>query len=184
MSEHLRYFTNAAYAFDHVLKSASPKALERSSPCAGWKGRDVVQHAMGGVQYVANAIAGGSSAWKEPKLGADVLGQWIKIRDTTLTALDQAGVLHAEVNSFFGPMPVDQLIAVMASDLTVHSWDLARTARVDERLETSLVKRTAALWKAYPEAMLRQPGVLGPKVPSAKGADAQTRLLNFMGRTP
>jgi len=41
----------------------------------------------------------------------------------------------------------------------------------------------AATWKAYPEAMLRSPGVLGPKVPSVKGADAQTRLLNFLGRT-
>ena len=33
------------------------------------------------------------------------------------------------------------------------------------------------------DAMIRMPGVFGPKVESAADADPQTELLNFLGRT-
>jgi hypothetical protein len=61
-------------------------------------------------------------------------------------------------------------------------WDMARTARVDERLEPSLVKFTHATWKALGEDVLRMPGMMGAAVKPAAGADAQTKMLNFLGR--
>jgi uncharacterized protein (TIGR03086 family) len=82
----------------------------------------------------------------------------------------------------FGSMPMDDFLAVMGADLIVHAWDLARTAKVDERLDPALCKTTLAVWKGFPETVLRSPGMFAPAVKPVKGADAQTRLLNFLGR--
>ncbi|MEI2704616.1 MAG: TIGR03086 family metal-binding protein [Ilumatobacteraceae bacterium] len=182
MSQNLRGYTNSLYAFDHVLKLTPAKALNRKSPCDGWTGRDVVAHAIGGVQYALAAATGTKPPAKMPVVADDYVAQYVKLRDRTLAALDHPDVLHTVSETFFGPMPVDAFIGIMGADLAVHAWDLARTAKVDERLDPALVKATVATWKSFPEAMLRSPGVLGPKVASAKGADAQTRLLNFLGR--
>ena len=182
MSENLRNYTNALYAFDHVLKLTPDKALDKQSPCADWKGADVIIHTLWGIQYVTALASGGKPPAKGPKVGADPIAQFRKVRDQAIAALDQEGVLHKDVDSFFGTLPVDALLHPMGGDIAVHAWDLARTAKVDERLDPALVTWTMAAWKKFPDSMARQPGVLGPKVPSAKGADAQTRMLNFLGR--
>ena len=117
-----------------------------------------------------------------PKPGTDPAAAWAKLRDQTLEALDQPATLHKVAETFFGPMPVDNFIAVMSADLLIHTWDLARTAKVDERLDAQLCKSVLALWKTFPTAMLRSPNVFGALVKSLAGADTQTRMLNFAGR--
>lgn len=187
MSDNLRMYTSAVYAFDHVLKSAKPTAFARKSPCAGWTGRDVYEHALGNLAMIKGYATAGKVPKTWPKLGADPLGAWIKLRDQTLAALDHDGVLHKTVHEPFGPefgsMPMDQLVGFMAADLGVHTWDMARTAKVDERLDPALVKYTHAAWKGLPEPALRGTGMMGPAVKSAAGATAQTKMLNFLGRT-
>ncbi len=187
MSENLRNYTKALFAFDHVLKNTKETAFKRKSPCAGWTGKDVYEHALGGVKMVQAHAATGAGPKSTPKLGANPLGTWEKLRDQTLEALDREGVLQATaVDPFgpdFGPMPIDALVGFMTADLAVHTWDLARTAKVDERLDPGLVKFTNSVWRALPDEVLRSQGMMGPKVKVEKGADTQTRMLNFLGRT-
>jgi hypothetical protein len=59
---------------------------------------------------------------------------------------------------------------------------MARTAKVDERLDPTLVKHSLVTWKSLPEHVLRMPGMMAAAVKPAPGADAQTKLLNFVGR--
>jgi len=66
-------------------------------------------------------------------------------------------------------------------DLAVHSWDLARAAGLDDRLDPEDVHRTFELVEPMDD-MLRTPGVCGPRLDAAPGADEQTRLLAFLGR--
>ena len=82
----------------------------------------------------------------------------------------------------FGPMPIDALIGFMAAELAVHTWDLARTAKVDERLDPGLVKYTNSVWRALPDEVLRSQGMMGAKTKVERGADTQTRMLNYLGR--
>ena len=49
-------------------------------------------------------------------------------------------------------------------------------------LDQNLCKETLALWKTLPDEMLRSPGLFSAAITPAKGADAQTKLLNFLGR--
>lgn len=187
MSENLRTFTKALYGFEHVLRLTSEKSLARKAPCAGWTGKDVVEHVFGAVKMIHSFTTTGKGPKSTPKVGADPLGTWIKLRDTTLEALDHPGALQSIANDpfgpDFGPMPIDALIAFMAADIVPHTWDLARTAKVDERLDPTLVKFSAATWKALPDTVLRMPGMMGAAVKPAKGSDAQTKLLNLLGRT-
>ncbi len=186
MSENLRNYTKAIYGFEHVLRLTSEKALARKSPCQGWTGKDVVEHAFQGVKMMQSFAATGAGPRSLPKVGADPLKTWTKLRDDVLTALDQPGVLHGTAKEPFGPdfgdMEIDGLLGFMGADLAVHTWDLARTAKVDERIDAGLAKATLAAWKALPEQVLRMEGMFAPAIKPAKGADAQTRMLNFLGR--
>ncbi len=187
MSANLRLYTSAVYAFEHVLKMAKPTAFTRKAPCAGWTGKDVYEHAAGNLAMIKSFAATGKGPKSTPKLGADPLAAWTKLRDQTLEVLDHPHVLGSIAKDpfgpDFGPMPVDVLVGFMAADLAPHTWDMARTAKVDERLDAALVKHSLATWKALPEEMLRMPGMMAPAVKPAPGADAQTKMLSFLGRT-
>jgi len=191
MSENLRNYIKAVYSFDHVIKCAAAKDLDkvmrRTAPCDGWKGVDVYEHAMGNLAMVRSFAATGNGPKRSPKLGQRPLASWEKLRDETIETLDHEGSLARIANEPFGPefgsVPVDALAGFMAAELAVHVWDMARTAKVDERLDPALVKFTNATWRSLGDDVLRMPGMFGPPVKSASGADAQTKLLNFLGRT-
>ena len=119
MSTNLRLYTSAVYAFEHVLKMAKPTAFSRKAPCAGWTGKDVYEHAAGNLAMIKSFAATGKGPKSTPKLGADPLGAWIKLRDQTLQVLDHAHVLesiaHDPFGPGFGPMTVDTLVGFMAA---------------------------------------------------------------------
>lgn len=181
MSENLRQYTNALYAFDHVVKLTPAEALDRPSPCDGWSARDVIAHVMGGMQGVLAKATGGEPA--ETAVGDDHVAQYVALRDEVLAALDRPDVLHSLVDTPMGRIEIDQFIALLRSDVAVHVWDLARTAGVDERIDPSLVAAAHAFFQSMPAAAVRREGILGPEVTPAADADAQTRMLNFVGRT-
>ena len=187
MSANLRLYTSAVFAFEHVLKQAKPTAFARKAPCAGWTGKDVYEHAAGNLAMIKSFATTGKGPNSNPKLGADPVGAWVKLREQTLEVLDHAHVLeafaHDPFGPDFGPMPIDALIGFMAADLVPHTWDMARTAKVDERLDATLVKHTLATWKALPEEVLRMEGMMAAAIKPPAGADAQTKMLSFLGRT-
>lgn len=186
MSTNFRDYVKSLYAFEHVLRMAPERALTRKSPCAGWTGSDVVEHAIGSVKMVHSYTVSGHGPKSSPKLAADPLAQWAKLRDATIEALDQPGALqslaHDPFGPEFGPMPIDILVGFMGADLAVHAWDLAQTAKVDSRLDPALCKATLAIWKSLPQDVMRSPNMFTAAIKPAKGADAQTRLLNYLGR--
>jgi uncharacterized protein (TIGR03086 family) len=186
MSANLRLYTSAVYAFEHVLKSTKPAAFSRRSPCGDWTGTAVYEHALGNLAMIKSFAATGRGPKVQPTKGADPLGAWIKLREQTMEVLVRPNALHSIAKDpfgpEFGPMPIDDLIGFMAADLVPHTWDMARTAKADERLDAALVKHTMATWKGLPKEVVRGPGMMGPAVKSVPGADAQTKMLNFLGR--
>jgi len=65
----------------------------------------------------------------------------------------------------------------------MHSWDLARATGQDETLDADLC---AAMYEGMLpiEELMRSSGQYGPRVEVPEGADAQTKLLAFIGRHP
>jgi hypothetical protein len=93
-------------------------------------------------------------------------------------------VLDEVVATVDGDVRVDDLIRFNVLNPTVHSWDLARAARVDDRLDTGLVGRCLALLDNALAAGSSSPAQLGfaPPVASPASSNDQARLLALTGR--
>ena len=90
--------------------------------------------------------------------------------------------LAREIDGPTGTMPVGEIIGrFVTMDLLVHTWDLARTVGADERLDENSVRQAYENLKPM-DAMIRRPGVFGPKLQAPAGADEQTEFLYFLGR--
>jgi len=127
---------------------------------------------------LAAALTGTAPAAFDP---ADVKGSWERAYQAILHAVRTAD-LTTKVPGPVGLMPADAVIDNLLSiDVLVHTWDLARAVGGDERLDSDDVARAYAVMQPM-DAVIRAPGVFGPKVPAPEGADAQTELLHFLGR--
>ena len=81
----------------------------------------------------------------------------------------------------FGEMPARDGLGFPLGDLLVHTWDLARAIGADDRLDAEACAVVYANLEPI-DGSIRAPGFFGPKLEPAPGADAQDRLLAFVGR--
>lgn len=169
-----------AEGFDAAVKAASPNKWTAKSPCEEWTARDVVAHIVEGHRGVIAAVRGGDSR----PLGADEDPQraWEEARRAIDGIASDESVLDTEIDGPAGKMPAGRLIGrLMTMDLLVHTWDLARAVGSDETLDGDSVRHAYDALKPM-DAMMRRPGVFGPKLDPPPDADAQTEFLYFLGR--
>ena len=168
-----------ASGFDARVAAAPADSWNNPAPCDDWTATDVVAHVVGGAAGLTAGLTGNPPAAFDP---ADPAGSWAATRDALYAAVDAAD-LSQSVPGPFGTMPAEQVIGrLLCMDILVHTWDLARAVGGDEQLDQDAVAQSYSGLKPM-DAMIRQPGFFGPKVPSAEGADVQTEFLNFLGRT-
>ncbi len=187
MSVNLRNYTVAVFGLDHVLRSVASHAWDNASPCEGWTARNVAGHAIGVVNNVA-ARAGlgqlcdpfGDTA---AIAGDDVYATWLEIRSRLFEALDRPGALQIAFASSVGAMTLDGYIGMLTADALIHSWDIARAAGVDERLDPALVAIVHRDLHKRDAAVMRAPGRYTEAIPADAEADLQTQMLSFAGRT-
>ena len=72
---------------------------------------------------------------------------------------------------------------IVTNDVFLHTWDLARATGLDETLDPIEVQRMYEAMEPMDE-MLRSSGQFGPRVEVPDTADAQTKLIAFVGRDP
>ncbi len=184
MSENLRQLTRAIYNMDAVVQRVPADRWDDSSPCDGWTARDIVAHQVGVLNGVANLARGGEVRMPEmPDDRSDPLALWNRGRDDVLEALDHAGALHREGPYLFGPMTIDELIGVVKWDPLTHAWDLAAAVGVDHVADQELAERCLDTIGPM-AATLRKWKLIGDEVEVTAGADAMSRFLGLIGRTP
>ena len=166
--------------FDAAVNAVGPDGWETPSPCEGWKARDVVAHIVEGHRGVIANAKGGESA----PMGADEdpAEAWREASRGMADLTDDPEAMAKEVDGPTGKMPVGEIInRFVAMDVLVHTWDLAHSVGADERLDEDSVRQAYEALKPM-DAMIRQPGVFGPKLDPPAGADLQTEFLCFLGR--
>jgi uncharacterized protein (TIGR03086 family) len=179
MSSTLERFDRAAAGFRRRLELLAPGDAERPSPCEGWSGRDVIDHAVGVVVMVTNLV--GTAVVDDPT--ADDVTRFDTVAADLHNKVADPELGATVVQSPFGSMALKQLVSsVVVHDLLVHTWDLARTTGGNEELDAELVAHTYASMLPF-DAMLREHG-FAAKVPVDGDADDQTKLLCFLGRRP
>jgi uncharacterized protein (TIGR03086 family) len=170
--------THLVNQFDARVSAASADSWGNAAPCEGWTAADVVGHVAGGAAGLVAALTNTAPLEFD---AANPVASWAAVRDALLSTVNTAD-LSTSVPGPFGPQPAEQLIGrLMCNDVLVHTWDLARAVGGDETLDADAVAGAYSGLKPM-DAMIRMPGVFGPKIEAAEGDDLQTEFLKFLGR--
>jgi uncharacterized protein (TIGR03086 family) len=171
--------TTLVNGFDARVASASADSWGNAAPCEGWTARDVVTHVGNNLLRLGAGLQGQEA--REIGADEDIVAAWGEAKSTFLTGIT-TGDLSTPLPGPFGPMPAEQMIGrLVSTDVLVHTWDLARATGGDESLPEDAVAGAYSGLKPM-DAMIRQPGVFGPKIDAPEGADLQTEFLCFLGR--
>lgn len=173
-----------AGAFTETVEGTDPLAWDRPAPVDGWVARDVVRHL---VEWLPAFLSGatGITLPAGPSVDDDPVGAWQAQTDAVQALLDDPATAdHVHDLPHIGTMSLGQAIdMIYTNDVFMHRWDLARATGQDETLDPR--KCAEMLEGMLPmDEMLRQSGQYGPRVQVPDDADAQTKLLAFIGRTP
>ncbi len=187
MSENLRRYTTIMFGFEHVLQLVPESAWSNASPCDEWNARQVAGHAMSVVNNIAARSGVGTTVDAFGDLdaiaGDDPLASFREIRNRYLEATDRPGALQTRITSSAGEMALDEYIGRMCPDTLIHTWDLARAARVDDTLDPGAVSAVLAAFLEG-DGPVRAPGRYAEAVDAAELASEQDRLIAYTGRDP
>ncbi len=173
-----------AGAFTVTVEGTVPAAWENPAPPEGWAARDVVRHL---VEWFPAFLQGatGLSLPAGPSVDDDPVGAWRNQTEAVQALLDDPATADRVYDlPHIGTMSLGQAIAMIyTGDVFLHRWDLARATGQDETLDPVRCAEMLEGMRPMEEA-LRSSGHYGPAVDVADDADAQTRLLAFIGRNP
>ena len=182
MSEVIERYQGLAEQFGARVEATPDDQWDAESPCEGWKARDVVAHVVANQRNIIAGIEGTTP--EEVDATGDPKQLWQTSNERLGAALRTEGALQKTVQGPMGDTPIEFMLGrILASDVLVHTWDLARAVGGDERLDQDAVGHAYEGLKPM-DAMLRRPGVFGDKVEPPEGADLQTQFLCFLGRRP
>jgi uncharacterized protein (TIGR03086 family) len=178
-------FRRIAAAFDARVHAVAPDAWDAPAPCEGWVARDVVGHLVGWMPFFLERFSGVTLP-AGPAVAVDPVGAWDALRDGLQGVLDDPG--RAALPCFVEPANRHCTVAeaindFMTTDVFLHTWDLARAAGLDEKLDPDEVHHTLVGMEPL-DAVLRGSGHYGPRVAVPEDASEQDRLLAFIGRHP
>jgi uncharacterized protein (TIGR03086 family) len=176
-------------AQDEVSRTlAAVDDWDTPSTCPGWTVRDVAGHLIWGQLQLAAWASGsadpspaGAPGTPHPAVltGDDPVATWKSARAAADAALTEESLARLITLPGLGEVPVAGVVSLLVCDLTVHAWDIGHAVGQDVRLPAPLV--AAALEWARGRA-IRRPGFFGPELTPPPDADAQTRMLAFLGR--
>ena len=154
------------------------------APVDGWTARDVVRHL---VEWLPGFLASGAGVElpRVPSADEDPVAAWQRHREGVQAVLDDPATAHREmVDPHIGSLPLDVAIdRFYTADVFMHTWDLARATGQDDRLDPDFCAGLLAGMEPM-EPAIRASGQFGARVEVPGDADAQTRLLGFIGRDP
>jgi uncharacterized protein (TIGR03086 family) len=186
-TELLELFQRAQASFTDRVDAIEPEQWEDEA-LPEWTVADLVAHLVTEMLWVPPLVAGEPYAeGRFPDTTTDLLGDdpmvgWESAADGALSAFAEDDALIRTVHLERGPTPASQYILELISDLTVHSWDLARATDGDTDLDGELVTASLLIGEAIPEDGV--PGLYDPPLDVSASASPQQRLLARFGRRP
>jgi uncharacterized protein (TIGR03086 family) len=189
--ERLELLDLAAAAFCARAEAVGVDEWSRQTPCAEWDIGDLVDHVIGGNRFTALILGGATaeSAMTEvmASFGSDDDRRSALRRsiDAQRVAFHAAGALDATCHHVTGDMSGSQVLGYRLTDLTLHSWDLAKATVDDDTIDEKLV---ASVWADMEQRRntIDATGQFGdgPSGTLPENAPLQTRLLDLAGRRP
>ncbi len=180
----------AAARFESVAALVTADDLRKPTPCGDWTVQQLLDHVIGGNLMAAALLSGASredavAVLAESTVGADTFAAVQESMRAQANAFADSAALELVVHHPAMDMPGAQLLGFRVGDLLVHSWDLARAIGADETLDPEVVAVVATNIEPM-RPFIGQVGMFGegPSGTLDESADAQTALLDLMGRRP
>ena len=174
-------FEQAAAGAAAVMAGVPAARLGDPTPCAEWTVQQLIDHIVGGADYLSAALVGGAPSTSTTRTVDDyrhaleLLGRGLRV----------PGVLERTCTSPLGfDWSIGQATAGTFMDTLIHTWDLATAIDQDASLDPSLVDACVAMFLPDMPERGRAAGLVGPPVDIGPDASPQDRLLAAMGRRP
>ncbi|MGW5354654.1 TIGR03086 family metal-binding protein [Streptomyces sp. NPDC004031] len=169
-----------------LVRESTVADLRRPTPCEGWDLADLLGHMTAqhrGFAAAARGAGGEAAVWAVAQdadpaaayeaAAADVVAAFAAVDDP-----EQPFTL-AEFST--GPdFPARLAVGFHFLDYVVHAWDVAVTLGVPFTPDADLVEAALPIALAVPPAS----PVFADPLPAAPDADALTRVLTWLGRSP
>lgn len=184
----------AAPAFDwYALQKQAHREFGRRIAAVGdwtaptpdkeWTVDDLVRHVVREQQWIPPLLAGltlDQARRRVAPLGDDLVAEWTT-HSSLATAAWQAASADAPVQLSYDTVTVLDYLREQVSDVTIHSWDLARATAADEVLDDALIEAVWTVFEPQRDA-LEASGLFDSPVPMPEDAPLQSRLLALTGR--
>jgi uncharacterized protein (TIGR03086 family) len=175
-------YDRLATAFATVVAAVPADRWDASTPCPDWNARDVVRHVVDSQNLFLGLV--GKPPVVAPSVDDDPVAAWATTSGAVLADLRDPVAATIEFDGFFGRTNFTEAVdRFLCLDLVIHRWDLAHGVGLDD----SIADDDVALVMAGVEQMgdaIRGEGAFGPALDPPPGADAQARMLAFLGRQP
>ncbi|MDP9336403.1 MAG: TIGR03086 family metal-binding protein [Actinomycetota bacterium] len=179
MDELVEHHRLACDGFSRVAHALPPETWSAPTPCTEWTARDVVEHVIGFHEFLLLRPLGARA--HRPR--DDPAARWDATSVALFTALAADGVLDRSTELPGGGESTPRaMIGALTTDVLVHTWDLARAARVPAALDEDLCARgyTAVRAAEFP----RDSAMFDPEVAIGEHATVTDKLVAFYGRDP
>jgi uncharacterized protein (TIGR03086 family) len=177
----------AVRAFRDRVRAVPADAWSRTTPCADWDVRALVNHVVGEQLWTVPLLEGRTIAEVGDRFEGDVLGATpLKAVDGAATAavaaFETPGAVDRTVHLSFGDTAAEEYAWQLVADHVVHAWDLAVATGGDTRLDEDLVAAVTT-WFAGREDLYREAGAVAAR-PGVESTGPQDELLVAFGRDP
>jgi uncharacterized protein (TIGR03086 family) len=170
-----------------VLAGVQAGDLDKSTPCASWKVRDIVNHMVGGTHFFAETAETGVAPTVPDTTdfaSADISSAYAEGSARAVAAFRADGAMEKQMKLPFGEFPGAIFVMIAASDAFTHGWDVAKALGLSTDLDPQLAAQLLAA-SMIPDEFRGADGVMpfGPKVEAPEAAPAADKLAAYLGRT-
>jgi uncharacterized protein (TIGR03086 family) len=164
-----------------VADAVDDTQLGAPTPCSEWTVQLLIDHLVGGTEYLLAAVDGRQP---NPPTGTTPADYRRGVAQVLEALLRPAALQRTCVSPLGFEWTVSQAVAGTFMDVLIHTWDLARATGQDERLDADLVEACTAMFLPDMPKRGREAGIIGPEVTVDAHASPQDRLLAALGRRP
>lgn len=188
VAETMEQYRRALDGFDAVLAAVPAQAWDAPSMCSEWTVRDVAGHVVWAQRQLRAWAAGeqdppraGAPGSPHPGelTGDDPVATWRAARAESVPALTGEALGRTTSITGIGDVPLIAVLPLVITDTVAHTWDIGHALGLDVTIESRLVDVAFDWARDY---VVRRPGFFGPELTPPGDADAQTRLLAYLGR--
>ena len=164
-----------------VMAGVSADQLHEPTPCADWDVQQLIDHMVGGTDYLLAALAGEAPSERS---GRTVDDYKLGLAQLRIGLRAQGGLDQTCMSPLGFEWPVAHAVAGTFMDALIHTWDLATATGQDASLDPELVDACITMFLPEMPERGRASGLVGPAITAPDDAPPQDRLLAAMGRQP